>query len=143
LRTLAALREAGIPAGVLVAPVIPAINDSEIEAILEHAAAAGALTAGYVLLRLPYAVKDLFEEWLREHLPLRAEHVMSLIRDTRDGQAYRSGFGERMRGSGPYAQMIAQRFRLACRRFGLTRRSDMALDSARFRCTGQMELFPD
>lgn len=142
LRTVAALRAAGIPAGVMVAPVIPAVTDGEIEAILERAAAAGAVTAGYTLLRLPYEVKDLFEDWLREHLPLRAEHVMSLIRSTRGGKAYQSDFGQRMRGSGQYAVLIEQRFKIARRRYGLEGNARLALDATRFRVPGgQGDLF--
>ncbi|HET6655378.1 MAG TPA: radical SAM protein, partial [Gammaproteobacteria bacterium] len=133
LRALAALHANGIPAGVMVAPVIPAVNDSEIEAILGRAAAAGASTANYVLLRLPYELKALFAEWLHAHLPDRAEHVLNLIRDMRGGELNQAAFGARMRGSGRYAEMIAQRFRLAQRRYGLNRREVMPLDRTRFR----------
>lgn len=142
LRALAALSEAGVPTGVLVAPIIPAVNDGEIEAILEQAAAAGAVTAGYTLLRLPYEVKDLFEQWLRAHLPLRAEHVLNLIREMRDGKLNDPRFGDRMHGRGRYAELIAQRFRLARRRYGLDRREMLALDRTRFRVpTAQMGLW--
>ncbi|HET6725078.1 MAG TPA: PA0069 family radical SAM protein [Gammaproteobacteria bacterium] len=140
LAALAAMSGAGIPAGVMVAPIIPGVNDSEIEAILERAAAAGAISANYTLLRLPYELKALFEEWLWTHMPLRADHVLNLIRDIRGGRLNESGFGKRMRGGGRYAELIAQRFRLACRRHGLDRRSP-ALDSTQFRVpTAQMDL---
>ena len=137
------LAEAGVPVGVMTAPIIPAINDSEMEHILEQAAQAGALGAGYVLLRLPYEVKDLFQQWLREHYPLRAEHVMSLIRQSRDGKDYDSGFGTRMRGEGKYAELIAQRFALACKRLNLGWSPRMRLSSAHFRVpdeSGQLSL---
>ncbi|HET7369603.1 MAG TPA: PA0069 family radical SAM protein [Gammaproteobacteria bacterium] len=142
LRALAALHAAGVPAGVMVAPVIPAVNDAEIEAILERAAAAGAATANYVLLRLPYELKTLFEDWLHAHLPDRADHVLNLIRDMRGGELNQSQFGARMRGSGRYAEMIAQRFSLARRRYGLGRRDTMPLDTGRFRVpSAQMDLW--
>ena len=108
LRTLAALNAAGVPTGVLVAPVIPALTDHEMEAILEAAAAAGARWAGYVLLRLPYEIKDLFREWLAEHYPERAAHVMSLIRDMRGGRDNDPSFGSRMSGTGPVRRAAAQ-----------------------------------
>jgi DNA repair photolyase len=119
LRVLRDLTAAGIPAGVLVAPVIPAITDHEMEAILEAAAAAGARWAGYVLLRLPYEIKDLFRDWLAEHFPERAAHVMSLVRDMRGGRDNDPAFGSRMRGTGPVAQLLRARFELACRQRGL------------------------
>ena len=123
---------AGIPTGVLVAPIIPALNDHEIEPILEAAAEAGASAAGYVLLRLPLEIKDLFQEWLASHEPLKAKHVMSLVRQMRGGRDYDAAWGKRMTGTGPYAEMIAQRFRQARRRFGLDRR-DWAPDTSLFR----------
>ena len=119
LRTLAALNAAGIPTAVMVAPVIPALTDHELEAILAAAAAAGTRWAGYVLLRLPYEIKDLFREWLQQHYPQRAAHVMSLIRDMRGGRDNDPRFGHRMRGTGPYAELLNKRFRLACQRHGL------------------------
>ena len=144
LEAVRALSEAGIPAGVLAAPIIPALNDSELEAILEAAAGAGAASAGYVLLRLPLELKDLFTEWLEAHVPLRAKHVLNAIRETRGGELYSSDFGERMRGTGPYAGLIAQRFEKACRRLQLDRRG-VSLDCSRFRCPpragDQMDLF--
>jgi len=119
LRTLAALNAAGIPTAVMVAPVIPALTDHELEAILAAASAAGTRWAGYVLLRLPYEIKDLFREWLQQHYPQRAAHVMSLIRDMRGGRDNDPRFGHRMRGTGPYAELLNKRFRLACQRHGL------------------------
>jgi DNA repair photolyase len=121
LATISALREAGIPVGVLMAPVIPAVNDHEIERLLEAIAAAGASRAAYVLLRLPHEVASLFRDWLARHLPDRAAHVMSLQQQMRGGRDNDSGFGTRMRGTGPLAELLAQRFRLACQRFGLNR----------------------
>jgi DNA repair photolyase len=119
LRTLAALSAAGIPTTVMVAPVIPALTDHELEAILTAAAEHGARRAGYVLLRLPYEIKDLFREWLEEHFPQRAAHVMSVIRDMRGGRDNDPRFGSRMRGTGPYATLLRERFRLACQRLKL------------------------
>jgi DNA repair photolyase len=102
----------------MVAPVIPMINDRELEHILEAAREHGATSAGYVLLRLPHELKDVWREWLQLHYPDRAEHVMSLIRQMRGGKDYDSTFGTRMRGEGPFAQLIAQRFAKAYRRLG-------------------------
>ena len=133
LRTLATLNAAGIPTSVMAAPIIPALNDHELEAILEAAAGVGARWAGYVLLRLPYEVKDLFREWLAQHYPDRAAHVMSLIRDIRGGRDYDSNFGTRMRGTGPYAQLLGNRFRLACRRLKLNSGPRKPLNTALFR----------
>jgi DNA repair photolyase len=132
LRTLAALHAAGVPCGVLVAPVIPALNDHELEDILAAAAQAGAGWAGYVLLRLPYEIKDLFNEWLSEHYPQRADHVMSLIRAMRGGRENDPRFGSRMRGTGPYALLLKNRFRLACRRLNLNASGRAALTTALF-----------
>jgi DNA repair photolyase len=119
LRALATLAAAGVPTAVMVAPVIPALTDHELESILEAAAQAGVRQAGYVLLRLPYEIKDLFREWLAEHYPDRAAHVMSLIRDMRGGRDNDPRFGTRMRGTGPYALLLGNRFRLACQRLNL------------------------
>src|SRR5215218_8559558 len=122
LETLKRLSDAGIPTTVMVAPVIPAINDMEIERILDAAAAAGVKEAGYVLLRLPLELRDLFREWLRENFPDRERHVFKLIRDMRGGKDYDAKWGERMTGSGPIAWMIGRRFEGACERLGLNRR---------------------
>jgi DNA repair photolyase len=118
LRVIQQLADAGIPVGVLVAPVIPAITDHEMEDILAAAKKAGAGSAGYVLLRLPHEVKILFREWLSEHYPDRAKHVMSLINQTRGGKDYDAEFGRRMTGTGPYAELLRTRFELARRRCG-------------------------
>jgi len=118
LRAMQELVKAGIPAGVLVAPVIPAITDHEMEDILSACKAAGASSASYVLLRLPHEVKMLFRDWLAEHYPDRAKHVMSLINQARGGKDYDAQFGRRMRGTGPYAELLRTRFELARRRLG-------------------------
>ena len=119
LETLRRLSDAGVPTTVMVAPVIPALNDSEIERILEAAQVAGVREAGYVLLRLPLEVRDLFREWLMANYPDRYRHVMKLVRDTRDGKDYDSEWGTRMKGTGPYAWMLGRRFEVACERLGL------------------------
>lgn len=137
------LSEAGIPVGVMVAPTIPILTDSELEDILGAAREAGATAAGYVLLRLPHEVKDMFREWLAEHAPTQAAHVMERIRDSRGGKDYTSEFGERMRGTGVYADLIAQRFRLAYQKLGFE--GDRELATRHFRpprpVTDQFELF--
>jgi DNA repair photolyase len=120
LRVIQQLSEAGVPVGVLIAPVIPAITDHEIEDILSAARSAGATRAGYVLLRLPHELKILFREWLAEHYPDRAKHVMSLINQARGGKDYDSQFGVRMRGTGPYAELLRTRFDLAKRKLGFS-----------------------
>jgi len=132
LETIRHLKQAEIPVGVLMAPIIPVLNDSEIEQLLGQCAAAGAESASYVILRLPHELKDLFVQWLQEYYPLKAEHVMNRIRDLRDGREYQSDFGERMRGSGQYADLIAHRFTLACKKQGLNRRR-LELDCSKFR----------
>ena len=143
LAALAALSAAGVPSGVLVAPVIPGLNDAEIERILEAAGAAGCRAAGYGLLRLPHEVRGLFEEWLAGHYPLRAGHVLSLLRQARGGRDDDARFGSRMRGEGALADLIERRFDGACRRLGLGRR-DADLDTAAFRppaSGGQLSLW--
>ena len=119
LQAIRQLSDAGVPTAVMVAPIIPALTDHEIERILEAAAAAGATSAGYVLLRLPHEVKELFAGWLAAHAPGRAEHVLSLVRQCRGGKLYDATFGRRMRGDGPYAQLIERRVAAAKRRIGL------------------------
>ncbi|RMI21470.1 PA0069 family radical SAM protein [Sinorhizobium meliloti] len=119
LEALRAISEAGIPAGVLVAPIIPALNDHEIERVLDSAKSAGASDASYVLLRLPLEVSPLFRDWLLRNYPDRYRHVMSLIRSMRGGNDYDAEFGKRMKGSGPYAWQIGRRFELAAKRLGL------------------------
>ena len=121
LRAVRELSRAGVPTGVMIAPVIPAITDHEIEHIVAAAADAGAERVGYVMLRLPYEVKTLFRAWLDEHYPQRAAHVMSLVQAMRGGRDNDPRFGTRLRGEGAYAELIARRFRVACRRYGLPR----------------------
>ncbi|MES1924059.1 PA0069 family radical SAM protein [Salinisphaera sp. T31B1] len=134
LRCVSALRHAGVPTGVLIAPVIPMITDHELETLIDRAAQAGAHSAGYVMLRLPHGVKDLFREWLAQHYPERADHVMSLVNQLHGGRDYDATWGQRMTGTGVYADLFAQRFRLACRRAGLIpgRRGRISLDTTAF-----------
>ena len=133
LRMLRELSQAGVPTGVLVAPVIPAVNDSEVEHIIAAVAEAGALSANYVLLRLPHELKQLFRQWLDEHMPDRAEHVMALVRGTREGRENDPRFGTRMVGSGAWAQLLRDRFALACKRHGLPRGAKRELSCTLFR----------
>jgi DNA repair photolyase len=121
LDTLAKLSAAGVPTTVMVAPIIPAINDAEIERILDAAAAVGVKEAGYVLLRLPLEVRDLFREWLIANFPDRYRHVFKLIRETRGGKDNDSKWGERQTGTGPIAWMIGRRFEAACEKLGLNK----------------------
>jgi DNA repair photolyase len=123
LEAMRVLSEAGIPTVVMTAPIIPALNDSEIESLLEASASAGAREAGYVLLRLPIELKELFREWLATDYPDRASRVINILRSMHGGKDYVAEFGHRQRGSGPYAQQIAARFRLAARRNGLNERA--------------------
>ncbi|NMX64031.1 PA0069 family radical SAM protein [Pseudomonas sp. WS 5111] len=132
LRAIRVMREAGIPVGVLCSPMIPMINDSELESLLAEAHAAGAQSAAYMMLRLPLEVAPLFEEWLAAHYPQRAAHVMSLVRQVRGGEVYDSRFGVRMRGEGPFADLLAQRFAKAIKRLGLDRREGFNLDCSAF-----------
>jgi DNA repair photolyase len=132
LEAVAALNAVGVPCGVMVAPIIPMVTDRWIERILERAAGAGAVHAGYTILRLPHELKDLFREWLALHAPERAEHVMSLIRQMRGGKDNDARFGARMRGEGEFATLIRQRFRLACRKHGINRTREWILDATRF-----------
>lgn len=138
LDTIRRLHQAGIPTGVMTAPIIPVLTDPELEHILAAASEAGASSAGYVLLRLPLEVAPLFEEWLQHHYPLKASHVMSIIRQSRDGKTNHADFHARMRGNGLFAEMIRQRFRLACRKLGLNQRS-MEMDTSLFRPPGKPE----
>ncbi|PYC23968.1 PA0069 family radical SAM protein [Pseudomonas mosselii] len=142
LRAIRVLREAGVSVGVLCSPMIPMINDSELEHLLEAAKEAGAQSAAYMMLRLPLEVAPLFEQWLHDHYPQRAAHVLSLIRQSRGGELYDSRFGARMRGEGVFAELLAQRFRKAARRLGFEGREELALDCTAF-CPpgGQMALF--
>jgi DNA repair photolyase len=144
LETLRRLAQVGVPTTVMVAPVIPALNDMEIERILDAAQAAGVKEAGYVLLRLPLEVRDLFREWLMANYPDRYRHVFKLIRETRGGKDYDSTWGKRMKGTGPYAWMIGRRFEMACEKLGLNA-CKFSLSTAHFRApkpaTEQLSLF--
>ena len=144
LETIRTLAGAGVPTGVMTAPIIPGLNDHELESLLEAAASAGATTAGYVLIRLPLEIKDLFREWLAAHVPDRAARVIALIRACHEGRDYTSAFGVRQKGTGPFSELIAQRFALAVKRLGLNRTS-FELDTSRFRKplpeTRQLALF--
>ncbi|MEW5903746.1 MAG: PA0069 family radical SAM protein [Pseudomonadota bacterium] len=143
LRVIRNLQTAGVPCGVFVAPVIPFLTDAELEDILQAAAAHGADSAAYTLLRLPYELKGLFKDWLATHYPQKAEHVMARLREMRAGRENDAQFGSRFRGQGQFAQLLAQRFRLACARNGLVR-PPAALDSTHFRAPGkdgQLALF--
>ena len=133
LQVIRALSEAGIPVGVNVAPIIPQLTDHELEAILEAAAQAGARHAAYTLLRLPLEVAPLFREWLDAHYPLRAAHVMSIVRQIRGGRDNDPRFGARMHGQGEFASLIRNRFRIACARHGLNIERDLPLDTSRVR----------
>ncbi|MHA1538017.1 MAG: PA0069 family radical SAM protein [Alphaproteobacteria bacterium] len=142
LETIAGLKAAGVPVGVMAAPMIPALNDAELDNILQAAAAAGAGEAGYILLRLPLELKALFADWLQSHFPGKARHVLSLVRETRGGKLYRSQFGARMVGQGPYAELLEARFKTACRRLNLNRRR-FDLDTSQFEApanAGQLRL---
>lgn len=132
LEAIGSLTAAGIPAAVMVAPLIPSLNDPELESILEKAAAQGAKEAGYILLRLPLEVKDLWREWLDTHYPDRASRIMRHIRDARGGMDYDGQFGRRMVGQGPYAELLGRRYHLACKRLGLNERR-LDLDVTKFR----------
>ncbi|HUJ86281.1 MAG TPA: PA0069 family radical SAM protein [Burkholderiales bacterium] len=149
LDTIRALSGAGVPVGVMLAPVIPALSDKSVEESLEAAAAAGASMAGYQLMRLPNELKTLFREWLAAHYPLRAEHVMSVVQQLRGGRDNDPRFGTRMTGTGHYAELLAKRFEIACRRLRLNgaergTRARRELDCSAFRApspSGQLQLF--
>ena len=131
LEAIHRLAEAGVPASVMAAPMIPGLTDQELEEILDAAAEAGAVGAGYILLRLPGEVADLFKDWLAEHAPNKAAKVMNLTRGVHGGRAYDAEFGRRQTGSGPFADLIAKRFQLACKRLGLNERNHR-LDTSQF-----------
>jgi DNA repair photolyase len=145
LQAIKTLSEAGIPVGVLVAPVIPFLTDHQIEPVLEAAWEHGARQAGYVLMRLPWEIKDLFKDWLVRHYPLKANHVMSRVREMRGGRDNDPRFGSRMRGTGELADLLARRFQVACKRLGFNSgRRNRTLDTTRFqppRRDGQLTLF--
>lgn len=138
LDAVRALSEAGVPTGILMAPIIPAINDWEIERVLEASKEAGADRAGYVLLRLPHEIKDLFTEWLEAHFPDRATRVLSLVKQTRGGRLYDSTWGKRQRGEGPVADLIAKRFGVGVRKLKLDGPRPI-LDLSRFAVPGRAE----
>ena len=144
LKAIRELTTAGVPVGVMVAPIIPGLNDREIPSILKGAQEAGARGAGYVMLRLPYAVRPIFEDWLQRNCPLQAERVLSLIRGTRNGKLNDSEWGRRMRGSGPYAETIAATFKAFSKKLGMDKRLP-PLDASKFQPpkskSGQMNLF--
>jgi len=143
LQAIERLNGAGIPCGLFVAPVIPFLTDSELENILQAGYEHGARTAAYALLRLPYELKDLFKDWLAIHYPLKAEHVMSRLREMRGGRENDSEFGSRFRGNGLFAQLLSQRFHLACERRGFNR-EEGKLDTSKFikpNPNGQQSLF--
>ncbi len=145
IQAIAALHEAGVPVGVMVAPIIPALNDRDMEAVLAQAATAGARSAGYTTVRLPHELKTLFREWLALHVPQRAGHVMSLVQQMNGGRDYDSDFSTRMHGQGVFADLLRTRFEVACRKHGLHRARELALDTSRFvpprKASPQGELF--
>jgi DNA repair photolyase len=144
LAVLKSLSEHNISCGVMVAALIPALNDKTMEEVLEAAATAGAREAAFVIMRLPHELKTLFKEWLAEHYPQRAEHVMSIVRQMRGGKENDANFGTRMSGTGNYAELMQKRFEIACRRFGINQREELDLDCSRFRPPspeGQLKLF--
>ncbi|MDX1735798.1 MAG: PA0069 family radical SAM protein [Halioglobus sp.] len=147
LGAMQALAEAGVPVTLLFAPVIPALNDHEMERIVGAAADQGAVDAAYILLRLPLEIGGMFQDWLQAHYPMRADHVMSLVRQCRDGNTNDSRFGYRMRGTGQFADLLNQRFKLACRKAGLRSREGPRLRTDLFspqllsQHSGQMTLF--
>ena len=142
LRTIKELSAAGIPVTMMVAPVIPAINDHELEDILAAGKQAGATAANYIFLRLPHEVSPLFRQWLEEHYPDRAKHVMSIVQQSRGGKDYQSGFHSRMSAGGVFADLLKKRFRIAANRHGLVPEDRFQLDTSQFRRVNhQMSLF--
>ena len=145
LRIIEALSTAGVPVGVMVAPVIPVLTDKELESILAAARAAGAERAAYIMLRLPFEVKELFRDWLAQHFPLTAAHVMAQVRDLRGGRDNDPEFGSRMSGQGPVAELTQKRFAIACRRLGLATGRGASLTTGLFvrpcAATPQMSLW--
>ena len=140
-RLMGELARAGVPVSLLMAPIIPAVNDREIEKTISTAADNGASHASWILLRLPHELKVLFREWLATHLPDRADHVMSLLRQASGGRDYDNRFGVRQRGRGPYAAMLGDRFSAACRRYGIgDARARPRLDTTRFRRPGDRQM---
>lgn len=133
VETIRRLAARGVPCGVLVAPLIPFLNDKDMESVLEASAAAGASMAGYTVLRLPWEVKDLFKSWLERNYPLKAAHIMARVRDMRGGRENDPEFGSRMKGEGQFAELLRNRFSIACNRFGLNADKRNRLDSGKFR----------
>jgi DNA repair photolyase len=146
LATVKKLAEAGIPVGVLMSPIIPTITDVEIEDVVAAAAEAGATYCSYILLRLPREIKELFGEWLQAHFPLRAKHVESLLMQMRGGKVYDAAFGKRMKGEGIFAEMLANRFKLARQKHGIDNergalRTDLFVRPVMKAATPQLALF--
>ena len=133
VETIRRLSAQGVPCGTLVAPIIPFLNDKDMEAVLEAVSEAGARMAGYTIVRLPWEVKDLFKDWLERNYPLKAAHIMARIRDMRGGRDNDPRFGSRMKGEGEYADLLCKRFELACRRLGLNAGARNRLDTTKFR----------
>src|SRR5207247_2218295 len=133
------LSGSGVPCGVLVAPIIPFLNDKDMEAVLEAVSEAGARMAGYTVLRLPWEVKGLFKDWLERHYPLKAAHIMARMRDMRGGRDNDPNFGSRMKGEGQFAELLRNRFGLACKRLGLNAGERNRLDTAKFRRPGPQQ----
>ncbi len=142
LEAIRRLTAAGVPCGVLVAPVIPFLNDGDLESILEAAAQAGATWAGYIVIRLPHEVNGLFKDWLAQHYPLRAGRILARIRDLRGGRDNDPRFGTRMKGAGEYAELVRRRFEAACHRVGLETGGRTDLDTAAFRVPAQSAQLP-
>jgi DNA repair photolyase len=133
VETLKRLSARGVPCGVFVAPIIPFLNDKDMEAVLEAAAAAGARTASFTPLRLPWEVQDLFKNWLEQHVPLKSAHIMARIRDMRGGRENDPQFGSRMTGEGQFAELLRSRFSVACGRLGLNAGKRSELEAGKFR----------
>ena len=144
LRAIRKLTEQGIPVTVLFAPVIPMLNDNEMESVLTATYDAGMRSAGYVMLRLPHEVKQLFQEWLQTHYPLKATRIMNMVRDMRGGREYDAQYGARQTGRGVYAELFAQRFKLMCKKLGIDKTTS-ELDTTQFTkvagLNSQMEMF--
>ena len=137
LATISALTEAGVPVTLMAAPMIPYINDQELETLLTEGRKAGAISANYILLRLPLEISEMFQEWLAAHYPDRASRVMGIVRQSRGGKDYSSRFGERMRGTGHFAELLEQRFRLTARKLGFGTDARNQLDTSQFSPPGQ------
>ena len=144
LKTIKNLSDAGVPVSMLMAPIIPVLTDAEIEEVISSVAHAGAMNANFVMLRLPHELKLLFKDWLQKHFPLKADHILNRLKEMHGGKIYQSNFGKRMRGTGEYASMIEQRFKLACRKYGLYE-NFLHLDEDKFvrpmHCLEQIEMF--